>query len=293
MGKSPLRDSVKHSRRPMTQARCTSHTFKAMSAGSGDRTWSLGYAECMRCCPTSWIWVVTLGCAAPAHVTVPIAKPPQCVALTPASALDVYGRVTDETGRPLEGVRIEEMFWFQSGPDWRRSPGATATTRSDGTYHLPLGVGHIVVFEREGRQVVAGHLFGSERIDIEIDLTKPRGVIAMLDARLVGNDRCDQWQCPMSHEPVADWWTRPHPCPEGAKLEFHLSGDYSMSAGVGVGCELDGMPHGAFTTWTLGADRALADTSGWFDHGKRCGLWREPPESPHPPEVEHPDHSAQ
>jgi hypothetical protein len=64
------------------------------------------------------------------------------------------------------------------------------------------------------------------------------------------------------------------------------------AAGVGVGCELDGKPHGAFTAWTVNADSTLADVSGWFDHGKRCGQWREPPESYAPPEVQHSDHDA-
>ena len=226
-----------------------------------------------------------VGCSAPAHLRAPTPKPQQCAPLTSRGAQDVYGIVTDGVGRPLEGVDVEEMRWTPAlGPDWMRVPGATATTAADGTYHLPLSVGHIVVFKSDGRQVVWGHVVAPRRIDVVLDRTKPRGVVALFDARL-DEDRCGGWQCPMSHEPVADWWTRPHPCPDGATLRFALSGHYSMGgAGVGVECELDGKRHGPFTSWVVAADRTLDDVSGWFDHGRRCGQWHEPPEPPRPPD---------
>jgi hypothetical protein len=234
-----------------------------------------------------FLLMTACGGTTPAHEIAPTPKPTQCVSITRTNAQDVYGRVTDETGRPLEGVQVQEMNWYRAnGPDWMRTPGAAATTDPDGIYHLPLALGRVILFEFEGRKVVWAHVYSSRRIDVELDVTKPPGLMALFDARLGEQNPCGEWQCPLSHEPLADWWTRPEPCPKGAKLRFAISGDYSMNAaGVGVQCELDGKPHGAFTSWTIAADGTLDDSSGWFDHGRKCGQWREPP-VPEPPPVE-------
>ena len=269
----------------MTQAQCARRAVETMSASRRDLRSRASYVGCMRWWFT--LLVISCGGTAPAHDTAVTPKPTRCVSLTATNAQDVYGRVTDESGRPLQGVRVQEMHWERvNGPDWRRSPGAVVTTDRDGTYHLSAARGRMILFQLGGRKVVWANVYAPRRIDLDLDVTKPPGFIAPFDARLREQNPCGEWQCPLSHEPVADWWTRPQPCPKGAKLHFAISGDYSMNgAGVGVQCELDGKPHGAFTAWTIAADGSLDDRSGWFDHGRKCGQWREPPE-PEPSAVE-------
>lgn len=48
--------------------------------------------------------------------------------------------------------------------------------------------------------------------------------------------------------------------------------------GVTVECELDGQSHGASTIWAMTPDHDWREHVGWYEHGLRCGQWRDTPE---------------
>ena len=227
-----------------------------------------------------WIWLLAIGCSAPARVDTPHKR---CVALPPAGAHEIAGRVTDRAGKPLASVHVDEAVWSQSDGQWKRYASARTTTAADGTYRLTVPRhDSMVVFEHDHRRVVWGHVSTPGRIDVELDRNAAPGVIAMFDARVDDGDPCAAWQCPIDREPAAAWWTRPRPCPDGATLHFELAPDVAVRAGAGVRCELAGQPHGATTSWIM-VEQQWTEESGWFEHGKRCGRWREASEPPHQP----------
>jgi hypothetical protein len=224
-----------------------------------------------------WVWLLVVGCSAPAHVDAPARHEARCVAMASAGPHEIVGRVTDRDGRPLAGVRIAEAAWTKRDDRWQRSAGASTTTTTDGTYRMSVPQHDaMLVFERDRRRVVWGHVSTPRRIDVEIDGKAAPGVVAMFDGRLGGGDPCARWQCSIDREPEAEWWTRPLPCPDGGTLRFEIAPDIAFRSGASVRCELDGTPHGATTTWLL-LENAWTEESGWFEHGKRCGMWREPP----------------
>lgn len=208
-----------------------------------------------------------------------------CVALPPAGAHEIVGRVTDRDGKALAGVHVDQAVWSKHRDHWERHAAATTMTADDGTYRLAVPQPEqMLVFERDGRRVVWGHVSTPGRIDVELDSSTAPGVIAMFDGQVNAGDPCAAWQCPIDREPAASWWTQPKPCPDGGTLRFELAPDTSLRAGASVRCELAGQRHGPATTWIM-VDQYWAEEAGWFEHGKPCGTWREAPklEPPHQP----------
>jgi hypothetical protein len=172
--------------------------------------------------------------------------------------------------------------------EWLRTPAFQTTSAADGSYALSVDRDDAVIFDLDGRQVVWMHAEAPRRIDVAIDRSKPKGVIALFDGDFMTGDPCeDARSCPSvatQHAPAVDWWTRPRPCPDGAQLRFQIAGDMATAPGVTVSCERDGVNHGAITTMIRPPEGYSWRVSrGWYDHGKRCGTWDEPPPLPPPP----------
>jgi hypothetical protein len=213
------------------------------------------------------IWLLAIACSAAPHVAPP---PPHemCVPLVAPSARAVYGRVTDASRKPLAGVVVEEADGSSEA-----HAAAQARTSADGAYVLPTvhGTDLIIMFELDGRRVVWAHLDAPRRIDVVLDRGRPAGILAVHDGLIERADPCAPWICPPDRAPIDLWWTHDHPCPDGAQLQF------SLAAGVTIECELDGKPHGASTNWLLTSEHRSIEHVGWYDHGQRCGQWRETP----------------
>ncbi len=187
----------------------------------------------------------------------------------------IYGRITDGDGNAIAGAHASEVEWSPDRDAWHRNPLNTVTTTADGSYVLPIvrSPDAVVVFEHASAEVVWARVSDYRRIDVEI--VGGTGVVAVFDGRITPGDPCAAWTCPLDHEPLSDWWLRPDPCPDGGHVVYALGPDGGYAAGVAIHCEQAGKVHGASTTWTLTPDHLWTEHVGWYEHGARCGQWRD------------------
>lgn len=218
-----------------------------------------------------------IACSAPsASPTVPHPAN-RCVTLPEPAARAIYGRVTDAAGNALAGATVSEIDWSPDRDAWRRHTLNSVTTASDGSYVLPIARAPdaVVVYAYRDAQVVWSHVVDHRRIDVEIDPTTTPGIVAVFDGRTAQGDRCARWTCPPDHDPGPDWWLRPAPCPDGGRVTYALGEDHGPASGIAIACQLDGKPHGAYTSWWLTTSHEWMEDVGWYEHGKRCGQWRD------------------
>lgn len=233
-----------------------------------------------------WLWLLVIGCSAQARgPTPPGLESSACATIEATDAHELFGAVTDAAGRPVENVRVDELMWFQVRAQWRRQVGNHTITARDGTYRL-VETSAMLSFTRDDRQVVVVRAFAPRRLDVQLDVTRPAGVVDVVDAS-TAIERCEAWACPIDRPPPPNWWLAPAPCPRGAHLRFGVAQDLDYAAAAQVRCELDGKPHGPSTTWTLAPDRAWRESDAWFDHGRACGISRDDPATV-PLPVDHP-----
>ena len=227
--------------------------------------------------------VVLVASCAGAKPPPPQAEPrprPACpdLALPTPGRDTVYGVVTDASGRPLEGVHVSVLGWAYWHGNWKPGVNARTTTGRNGAYSIVAWDSNAAIeYELDGRKV-RGARPGilPRRIDVVLDVTRPRGLIGVFDAKAIPTDRCEKWVCPQDRTPADAWWTLEDPCPANTHLAYRA---FLNLPGFGVACvTADEVPHGPATEWTpIGEHEGWRVSSRWFDQGKPCGPSREDP----------------